>query len=95
MHNLAQSYEGFANALATKWGMYSRDKTGTAPPPHIIPPKQTVASGARVNNQGPRFMLQSKRLTDAIIKGSIVSVINDHYKNRALPKCAPHPLYRT
>ena len=92
MHSLCLSYESFSNTLATKWGIHSRDKAGTAPPPDKIPLKTSGVMAAQRTNQGPRYLLQSKRLTDAIIKGSIVSVINQHFLGKSPPKYASLPL---
>ena len=88
MHNPTTSYECFANTLATTWGVSTRLEAGSPPAIHLIPGKCTVTGTAQDRKEGARYILQPKRLADAIIKATIVSVINQHYKGKSLPKCA-------
>lgn len=83
------SMDAFASQLATKWGVSQRGEQAVPPPLFRIPEfckiRNTLQRGH--GNRGQRNVLNVRRLSQAIIKCSIVQIINEHFENRTRPKC--------
>jgi hypothetical protein len=88
MNSTHLTIEGYASGLATSWGVVDRCIPGVKPAMNRIPQKQNVRDNISDNKEGPRYLLNMKRLSDAIIKANIVMVINDHFRGGPQPKYA-------
>lgn len=86
--NPSWSIDMYANVLATNWGVFDRQKTGTPPGIHTIPVKQDTRSTVHKTNAGKREVLSEKVLSAAISKATIISIIStecpDHACTRSL-----------
>jgi hypothetical protein len=88
MNSTYLTVEGYASGLATSWGVADRCTPGAKPAINRIPEKQNVRENVRENKEGNRYILNMKRLNEAIIKGNIVMVLNDHFRKGPQPKYA-------
>jgi hypothetical protein len=88
MNSTHLTIEGYAGELATAWGVVDRGRPGVKPAINRIPQKQNIRDKVMDKSDGPRYILNMKRLSDAIVKGNIVMVINDHFRGGPQPKCA-------
>jgi hypothetical protein len=83
------SIQSFANSMAKKWGISDRASAGSSPALNQIPQRQRTRETVHVTSGGARHILSEKRTVDAIVKGSIVSIINNNFKD-ASPKCVQY-----
>jgi hypothetical protein len=87
MNSAYLTIEGFAGELATAWGMTHRERPGETPVMNRIPLRHNVKDIVSTKSSGPRYILSMKRLTESIMKGNIVMVINEHFRGGPQPKC--------
>lgn len=76
----------FANEIRSKFGVHSRTTPGCVVPDNFIPPlfqSRSHPSSRTLNSD--RYALSQKVLLSAIVKGSIISIVNAHYDT--IPEC--------
>ena len=88
MSNASISVDAFATQLSTRWGVGTRGEQGSKPLVNTIPPLYKFRSTAAKmsGNYGDRNVLNAKRLSDALVKGNMVMIINEHFRGGTVPK---------
>lgn len=82
MNNPSESIQSFTNAVATSTGASDRKREATSSEPNEIPERTKSRDTEYATNAGSRYTLGEKRLSHAIAKASIISIINQHFSER-------------
>ena len=80
MYTPAFSIEAYCSVLASIWGVDTRHEEGTQLPLNAMPIRSAIRDTLNNKNAGNRFILNEKRMRDAIVKSSINMILNglDH-----------------